>query len=37
MSPAFTGSTFGMYSRFKSGMQTKQTPVDSLNVLMTQR
>ena len=26
-----TGSTFGIYSRFRPGMQTKQEPVDSLN------
>ena len=26
-----TGSTFGIYSRFRSRMQTKQEPVDSLN------
>ena len=30
-SRALTGSTFGIYSRFRSGMQTKQYPVDSLN------
>ena len=30
-----TGSTFGIYSRFISRMQTKQRPADSLNILMT--
>ena len=26
-----TGSTFGIYSQFRSGMETKQKPVDNLN------
>ena len=30
---ALTGSTFGMYSRFRSGMQTKQERVDCLNFI----
>ena len=29
---ALIGSTFCIYSRFRSGMQTKQEPVDSLNM-----
>ena len=33
--PALTGSTFGIYSRFISGMETKQEPADSLNFFMT--
>ena len=28
---ALAGSTFGIYSRFRSEMETKQEPVDSLN------
>ena len=28
---ALTGSTFGIYSRFRSGLKTKSEPVDSLN------
>jgi len=28
---ALTGPTFGIYSRFRSGMETKQEPVGSLN------
>ena len=28
---ALTGSTFGIYSRSRSGLQTKQKPFDSLN------
>jgi len=28
---ALIGSTFGIYSRFRSGMQTKQELVDSIN------
>jgi len=30
---ALTGSTFAIYSRFRSRMQTKQKPVDSFNIV----
>ena len=33
---ALTGLPFGVFGRFRSGMQTEQEPVDSLNFLMTQ-
>jgi len=29
---ALAGSTFGGYGRFRSGLKTKQEPVDSLNL-----
>ena len=29
---AFPGSTFGIYTRFRSGMQIKQEPVNRLNL-----
>ena len=32
---ALTGSTFGIDSWFRSGRETKQEPVDSLNIWMT--
>ena len=28
---ALTGSTFGIYSQFRSGMEKKQVPVENLN------